>query len=166
MSCAYWRVNNSEEENWVKDYQKDLFESMFSAIYKTPMSISSTVAFSISFLVGFIGNIFVFVVVAKYKATRTATYTFLVNLAVGDIMVVSICMPMTLASTIYRIWVYGDLPCKLTPFIQGVSVSVSVLTLVLVSVDRYYKIYHPIEARTIFTAARCGVRLQVRGSSA
>ncbi|XP_014678987.1 PREDICTED: neuropeptide FF receptor 2-like [Priapulus caudatus] len=120
------------------------------------MTISLIIVYIAVFVVGLVGNLFVFAVVARYRSMRTVTYTFLVNLAVGDVMVVIICMPMTLGSTVYRLWIYGDVMCRLTPFIQGVSVSVSVLTLLLVSLDRYYKIYYPMKARAIF----CGRKVR------
>jgi hypothetical protein len=55
--------------------------------------------------------------------------------------------------------VYGSVLCKLTPFLQGTSVGISVLTLLVVSLDRCYAVYQPIRARIILTSTRVKVVL-------
>ena len=49
--------------------------------------------------------------------------------------------------------------CKTTPLIQGTSVSVSVLTLLVVSLDRFYAISRPMKARIIVTRKRVYVAI-------
>lgn len=158
-----WPVNATMDANetdllvrWL-EYNEDGFrKKVLSSLYthRTPLTIALVVAYGIVFLLGLLGNVLVFFTVARYRTMRTMTYLFLVNLAVGDIMVVLVCMPLTLGYTVYRVWVYGDVLCRLAPFVQGLSVSVSVLTLLVVSIDRYYKIYHPVKARVIFHGRR------------
>ncbi|XP_014676640.1 PREDICTED: neuropeptide Y receptor type 2-like [Priapulus caudatus] len=154
-----WPMPNSSVGNdsdlwqtWLADYETRLRQEIQGSLYthRTALTVGLVVAYGVVFLIGLVGNILVFLTVARYRSMRTLTYTFLVNLAVGDIMVVVVCMPLTLGYTVYRAWLYGDVMCRLMPFVQGVSVSVSVLTLLVVSVDRYYKIYHPVKARVIF----------------
>ena len=58
-----------------------------------PMTISLMVLYSIAFILGITGNIFVIAVVVQYKHMRTLTNVFLVNLTVGDLLVVLICIP-------------------------------------------------------------------------
>ena len=56
-------------------------------------------------------------------------------------------------------WIFGSVLCKITPFIQGTSVCVSVLTLLVVSLDRFYAIYRPMKARIIVTRIRVYVAI-------
>uniref|UniRef100_A0A3Q2QA21 G-protein coupled receptors family 1 profile domain-containing protein n=1 Tax=Fundulus heteroclitus TaxID=8078 RepID=A0A3Q2QA21_FUNHE len=63
-------------------------------------------------------------------------------------------MPITLGNKIYTAWVYGDLLCRAVPFTQAVSVSASVLTLTVISVNRYYSVRSPLKARSMFTRRR------------
>ncbi|KAI0234364.1 QRFP-like peptide receptor, partial [Lamellibrachia satsuma] len=58
-------------------------------------------------------------------------------------------------------WVYGVVMCKLTPFVEGVSVSVSVLTLLVISIDRLYAILRPMQARLLLSGRRVAVILPV-----
>ena len=117
----------------------------------SPLSVSLIVLYSIVFLAGLIGNIFVVIVIIKFKSMRTLTNVFLVNLTVGDILVIVICVPLTLGGTVYRKWIYGSVMCKLTPFIQGAAIGVSVLSLLAISVSRYFAIHKPLTAKIVFS---------------
>ena len=115
------------------------------------LSIVSIVLYSLVFIVGLLGNVLVIVVIIKFKSMRTLTNVFLVNLTIGDILVILICVPLTLAGQIYRKWIFGDVLCKLTPFIQGTAIGVSVLSLLTISISRYYAIYKPLKAKIVFS---------------
>uniref|UniRef100_A0A3B3SKN4 G-protein coupled receptors family 1 profile domain-containing protein n=1 Tax=Paramormyrops kingsleyae TaxID=1676925 RepID=A0A3B3SKN4_9TELE len=125
---------------------------------KEPTTIALTVMYILSFVVGFVGNIMSIKVLTGKRSKRlrgvSATQTFLINLAVCDLMVVCICMPITLGHKIYTAWVYGDFLCRAVPFIQATSVSASVLSLTVISVNRYYSVHSPLNARTFFTWRR------------
>ncbi|XP_069128516.1 QRFP-like peptide receptor [Argopecten irradians] len=58
---------------------------------------------------------------------------------------------MTLAQKIYPLWIYGEPLCKLTPYLQGVSVTASTLTITTMSIDRCLAIRHPMKFRNIRT---------------
>ncbi len=52
------------------------------------------------FFVGIIGNLLVIIVVAKNAHMRTITNIFIVNLAIGDFLVILICLPPTMINDI------------------------------------------------------------------
>ncbi|XP_022244427.1 cholecystokinin receptor-like [Limulus polyphemus] len=56
-------------------------------------------------------------------------------------------MPFTLAGALLREFVFGEAMCRMIPYFQAVSVSVSAWTLVAMSVERYYAICHPLKSR-------------------
>ncbi|XP_034043638.1 gastrin/cholecystokinin type B receptor-like [Thalassophryne amazonica] len=123
-----------------------------------PSTIMLTIMYCLSFILGFIGNLMSLYVLTNRRSRRlagvSATRTLLVNLAVCDLAVVCVCMPITLGSKIYTAWVYGDLLCRAVPFTQAVSVSASVLTLTVISVNRFYSVRAPLRARSMFTRSR------------
>ncbi|XP_035993316.1 neuropeptide FF receptor 2 [Fundulus heteroclitus] len=136
---------------------KDL-ESMLLWTLHEPSTIALTVMYSLSFILGFVGNLMSLRVLTSRRSRRlaavSATRSLLVNLAVCDLAVVCVCMPITLGNKIYTAWVYGDLLCRAVPFTQAVSVSASVLTLTVISVNRYYSVRSPLKARSMFTRRR------------
>ncbi|XP_064856833.1 prolactin-releasing peptide receptor [Oncorhynchus nerka] len=123
-----------------------------------PTTVALILMYCLSFLVGFVGNIMSMKVLTNRRSERlaavSATRYLLVNLAVCDLAVVCVCMPITLGHQIYSAWVYGDFLCRAVPFTQAVSVSASVLTLTVISVNRYFSVRCPLRARSLFTRRR------------
>uniref|UniRef100_A0A8C6N8M6 Uncharacterized protein n=1 Tax=Melopsittacus undulatus TaxID=13146 RepID=A0A8C6N8M6_MELUD len=144
--------NGSQELGWEE------LEKMLFLFVKEPVTISLTAMYLVSFVVGFVGNIMSIRVLTRKRRSRvsslSATRSLLINLAVCDLMVVCVCMPITVGNLIYKAWVYGDFLCRAVPFIQAVSVSASVLSLTVISVNRYYSVHNPLNARSFFTQKR------------
>ncbi|XP_030645607.1 QRFP-like peptide receptor [Chanos chanos] len=136
-------------------HQSDELERLLLLTIREPTTITLTVMYTLAFVVGFVGNIMAIRVLTSQRSKRlqgvSATRSLLINLAVCDLMVVCICMPITLGHKIYTAWVYGDFLCRAVPFIQAVSVSASVLSLTVISVNRYYSVHSPLNARFFFT---------------
>ncbi|XP_069760989.1 QRFP-like peptide receptor [Narcine bancroftii] len=122
---------------------------------REPSTIALTAMYILSFIVGFVGNVMSIKVLTSKRNSRvsgvSATRSLLINLAVCDLMVVCVCMPTTLGYQIYKAWIYGDFMCRAAPFSQAVSVSASVLSITVISVNRYYNVHNPLNARSFFT---------------
>ncbi|XP_017286641.2 galanin receptor 2a [Kryptolebias marmoratus] len=140
-------------------------ENMLLWTLHEPSTIALTIMYCLSFILGFIGNLMALRVLTSRRSRRlagvSATRSLLVNLAACDLAVVCVCMPITLGNQIYTAWVYGDLLCRAVPFTQAVSVSASVLTLTVISVNRYYSVRSPLRARSMFTRRRILVTIGV-----
>ncbi|XP_076336106.1 cholecystokinin receptor-like [Tachypleus tridentatus] len=103
--------------------------------------------YSIILLLAIVGNMLVIITLAVNKRMRTVTNVFLMNLAISDLLLGVFCMPFTLAGALLREFVFGEAMCRMIPYFQAVSVSVSAWTLVAMSVERYYAICHPLKSR-------------------
>ena len=131
---------------------KDLHATFF--MHKQTETAILIALYSIVFVVGFIGNSLVIYIFTKNRKMRTVTNSFLVNLAVCDLLVVCMCMPFSVAFEIYANWIYGDAMCKIVTFVQGFSVISSILTLTVISAERFYAIRKPIRARAFMSRTR------------
>ncbi|XP_055943066.1 neuropeptide SIFamide receptor-like isoform X1 [Argiope bruennichi] len=85
---------------------------------------------------------------------RTVTNYFIVNLALADILVLIFCLPATLLGNIIFPWVLGLFMCKSVSYLQGVSVSASINTLVAISIDRFVAICYPLKCQMTTSLAR------------
>ncbi|XP_050039647.1 cholecystokinin receptor type A-like [Dermacentor andersoni] len=103
--------------------------------------------YAVIFVFAVVGNVLVLVTLVQNKRMRTVTNVFLVNLAVSDLLLGVFCMPFTLIGSILRNFVFGELMCKFIPYLQAVSVSVSVWTLVSISLERFFAIVRPLQSR-------------------
>lgn len=69
---------------------------------------------------------------------RTVTNVLLLNLALADILFIVVTVPAVLNMEIIpSYWVFGELLCKTIPFINTVTLSTSIYTMVILAIDRY-----------------------------
>ena len=104
-------------------------------------------------LTSLLGNSLVISVVVKYRKMRKATNFFIANMAVADLIVTIVYMPrlivMFVAGSTWIKGTFGLVLCKIVPFLHGVSLLVSILTLLLISIERLCAITLPL--KRIFT---------------
>jgi hypothetical protein len=107
--------------------------------------------YMIIFIAGLVGNLIVIYFVLFYRRMQSMTNKFITNLALSDLLVIFICIPDEITRLNKTQRIYGELFCKITHFVQGICLSVSVMTLTAISIDRYLIINKPVKARTIYT---------------
>ncbi|XP_023224282.1 RYamide receptor-like [Centruroides sculpturatus] len=94
------------------------------------------------------GNGIVCYIVMAYHRMRTVTNFFIVNLAVGDILMACLCIPFGFVSNLLlQYWPFGSVMCVLVSYSQAVSVFISAYTLIAISIDRYIAILYPLRPR-------------------
>ena len=101
-----------------------------------------TVLLSIISLGALIGNSLVIVTFYKTRSLRTSTNYYLVNMAVSDLICACFNWPLyategMLTGSEFITEPFASVVCKLGLYFRGISQIVSVLSLVLISVDRY-----------------------------
>ena len=112
-------------------------------------AIVAPVLFSICTVIGIVGNILVITVVVSNNQMRNTTNLLITNLAIADLSFIIMCVPFT--ATIYAVasWPFGITWCKIYQYTIYVTCYVSVYTLVLMSLDRYLAVVHPITSMSI-----------------
>ncbi|XP_034966496.1 orexin receptor type 2 [Zootoca vivipara] len=161
-SCRNWSSNielNGTQEafgNPSADYDEEEFLQYLWKEYLHPKEYEWVLiaGYIIVFIVALVGNILVCVAVWKNHHMRTVTNYFIVNLSLADVLVTITCLPATLVVDITETWFLGDSLCKVIPYLQTVSVSVSVLTLSCIALDRWYAICHPLMFKSTAKRAR------------
>ncbi|XP_053166402.1 gastrin/cholecystokinin type B receptor [Hemicordylus capensis] len=103
--------------------------------------------YSVIFLFSVFGNTLVIVVLAVNKRLRTITNSFLLSLALSDLMVALFCMPFTFIPNLMRTFIFGKIICKTASYLMGMSVSVSTFSLVAIASERYSAICNPLQSR-------------------
>ena len=101
-----------------------------------------------------LGNLVVVMVIITFSKMRTVTNTFLLSLAVSDMLIAAVNMPLQLRFYLINEWTLGSFWCKTSIYIQAVTIVSSILTLTAIAVDRYYAIRHPLKAMHIHTIKR------------
>lgn len=103
--------------------------------------------YSIIFFLSVFGNLLIIVVLTVNKRMRTVTNTFLLSLAVSDLMMAVVCIPFTLIPSILKDFIFGAAMCKIVAYLMGISVSISTFSLVAIAIERYSAICNPLKSR-------------------
>ncbi|XP_068787073.1 gastrin/cholecystokinin type B receptor [Struthio camelus] len=103
--------------------------------------------YALIFVLSVCGNALVVAVLLLNRRLRTVTNSFLLSLALSDLMLALCCMPFTLVPNLMGTFVFGEAVCKLMAYLMGVSVSVSTFSLVAIAIERYSAICNPLQSR-------------------
>uniref|UniRef100_A0A034WQT6 Tachykinin-like peptides receptor 99D n=1 Tax=Bactrocera dorsalis TaxID=27457 RepID=A0A034WQT6_BACDO len=126
-----------------------LEEAEFERLYSAPTGI--VVLLSIFYgtisILAVIGNSLVIWVVVTTRQMRTVTNMYIANLAFADVVIGLFCIPFQFQAALLQRWNLPWFMCGFCPFIQALTVNVSVFTLTAIAIDRHRAIINPLRAR-------------------
>lgn len=106
-----------------------------------------------------IGNSLVCMSVAIVKRLQSPSNLLIVSLAVADLCVGIMVMPMGAVLTIYGSWIMGNIVCDMWTTVDVFLCTSSILNLCAISVDRYFVITKPFEYAMKRTPKRMGIMI-------
>ncbi|XP_037811236.1 neuropeptide F receptor-like isoform X1 [Lucilia sericata] len=94
---------------------------------------------------GSLGNMLVVVAVLRKPMMRTARNLFILNLAISDLLLCLVTMPLTLMEILSKYWPFGSCAvlCKMIAMLQALSIFVSTISITAIAFDRYQVIVYP-----------------------
>ena len=101
-----------------------------------PAFIPTTLVYGITFSLGVVGNSLVVFALLGDRKARNVTSSFLVSLAVADLVFLIICVPYESSKKLVSYWAGGKILCKVAGFVEMLTAAASVLNLTAVSVER------------------------------
>ncbi|CAF0970787.1 unnamed protein product [Adineta steineri] len=114
------------------------------------LQLAACIFYSIILLIGVTGNILVIIIVMKYQDMRNATNFLLTNLSVADLFFLLFCTPdgyqHLYGKDKHRL---GKFMCRFSPFVQNVTATCSVLTIMAISYERYIAICQPFKTNSL-----------------
>ena len=115
-----------------------------------------TIAFAIVMILALVGNLLLIYIVWNTPETRGLTSFLFVNMAVADLLVAVIQMPLSMAHfySTGMTGVAGDLFCKFFNYLLQVSMTASILSLVVMAFDRYFAVIHPLRRNIWFRRSK------------
>lgn len=104
------------------------------------------------FLVGVLGNSLTCAVILRYRVMQTPTNYYLLSLAVSDLLVLLLGMPLEL----YDMWenypfLLGKGGCYFKTFLFETVCFASILNVTALSVERYVAVVHPLKVKHMTT---------------
>ncbi|XP_063160696.1 neuropeptide Y receptor type 4-2-like [Candoia aspera] len=125
----------------------------------TNITILLVTSYSLETLVGVLGNVFFICVLMRHKGKTIVTNIFITNLVASDLIMCIFCLPFTIVTVLLNYWLFGEAMCRMTSFIQCASMVVSVLSLVLIAVERHQLIINPTRWKPTLSQAYLGIAI-------
>lgn len=118
---------------------------------QTGVVVIEALVCAVLLLAAVLGNSLVLYMVWKNKNLRTIPNHFIVSLAVADVGMATICQPPCFTVLVMGKRTYGNFVCQLQGYVIAVLACVSLLTLTVVAVNRYFLIVRPKNYQKIFS---------------
>ncbi|CAC5360094.1 GPR83 [Mytilus coruscus] len=104
-------------------------------------------SFGILTIITIFANVFVCYVIAKNRHMHTVTNLFIANMAISDLLLAFINVPLNIARNLMNEWTLGSFLCHLFNYSLKVSVYVSTFTLTAIALDRQRVLLYPLHPR-------------------
>lgn len=140
----YDAIGNEKDACAVADDPKYL--SSFGVTLAVPEweAICTAIVLTLIIISTVVGNILVILSVFTYKPLRIVQNFFIVSLAVADLTVAILVLPLNVAYSILGQWVFGIYVCKMWLTCDIMCCTSSILNLCAIALDRYWAITDPI----------------------
>ncbi|XP_023270526.1 neuromedin-U receptor 1-like [Seriola lalandi dorsalis] len=121
---------------------------------KSPVFFPVCITYLTIFMVGVLGNSLTCAVILRYSVMQTPTNYYLLSLAVSDLLVLLLGMPLEL----YDMWhnypfLLGEGGCYFKTFLFETVCFASILNVTALSVERYMAVVHPLKVKHMATRA-------------
>ena len=110
----------------------------------------------------FVGNFLTLLVMMLNRRMRTIANMFVASLAVSDLLLgVFLAAPLGIPTLVTSHWQFNDTTCQFQGYLASALCSASIHTLVLMAVNRYYRIVKPTKYHHYFTKKKTLIMILV-----
>ena len=116
----------------------------------TATVVSETAILSLVMILSLAGNLLVCFAVYKNPRLRCPSNYYIISLAMSDILQALCTMPLSIVYLASGSWPFGTSLCYFSAIVKYSLSKISIYTMVLMAVNRYYKIVKPAKYQTTF----------------
>ncbi|GFY46067.1 5-hydroxytryptamine receptor [Trichonephila inaurata madagascariensis] len=137
-SSAGSKFNNLSTLLNEDDYQKNNVQSSITAQeYDLISVLCLTILLSFIILATIAGNVFVLIAILRERNLQTLSNYLVFSLAIADLMVACLVMPIGAQYEVMEEWILGSVMCEIWTSGDVLCCTASILHLVAIAVDRY-----------------------------
>uniref|UniRef100_A0A914X0Q1 G-protein coupled receptors family 1 profile domain-containing protein n=1 Tax=Plectus sambesii TaxID=2011161 RepID=A0A914X0Q1_9BILA len=113
------------------------------------IALPTVILYAIILFLGIVGNVCTCIVIIRNTSMHTATNYYLFSLAVSDLLMLVLGLPMELFSALDTVYPYrfGEFVCKLRAFLVEFTSYASILTITAFSIERWLAICFPLKVQ-------------------
>ena len=134
LDSNFWEL---ELENKTKELENDIRYVQEETVRILLQESVQPVVQGIIFTIGFVGNAIMIIIFVRQKDIRTATNMMLLNLAVGDVLNLTVNIPVFYSYSMSTRWRFGLHLCKAYRFLRQLGIGVSIYSIALLSFQRF-----------------------------
>jgi hypothetical protein len=101
--------------------------------------------YAVPFTLGTTGNVIIIIIIIFNKDMRTIPNMYILNLAISDIIYLTVLFSEACANTQSDTWIRGDFMCTFIPFCRRLSVGLSAYFVAVLSIQRYRVTVNPLD---------------------
>ncbi|XP_055728007.1 trace amine-associated receptor 13c-like [Salvelinus fontinalis] len=143
-----------EKDEDVQCCFQDGNSSCRKALLSTSIYITLYIFFSLISAVTVFLNVLVIISISHFKQLHTPTNLLILSLAVSDLLVGLIVIPVMTVAIMESCWGFGKYFCAFHAYIACLCTSLSLGNLVLISIDRYVAVCDPLLYHSKITITR------------
>ncbi|XP_053307241.1 melanopsin isoform X2 [Spea bombifrons] len=105
-------------------------------------------------ITGTLGNFLVIYAFCRSRSLRSPANMFIINLAISDFFMSATQAPVFFATSLHKRWIFGEKGCELYAFCGALFGITSMITLMVIAVDRYFVITRPLTSIGVLSKKR------------
>uniref|UniRef100_A0A673FXU3 Melanopsin-A n=1 Tax=Sinocyclocheilus rhinocerous TaxID=307959 RepID=A0A673FXU3_9TELE len=105
-------------------------------------------------ITGMLGNFLVIYAFSRSRTLRTPANLFIINLAITDFLMCATQAPIFFTTSMHKRWIFGEKGCELYAFCGALFGICSMITLMVIAVDRYFVITRPLASIGVLSQKR------------
>ncbi|XP_018621664.2 melanopsin-A [Scleropages formosus] len=105
-------------------------------------------------ITGMVGNFLVIYAFSRSRSLRTPPNMFIINLAITDFLMCITQTPSFFINSMHKRWIFGEKGCELYAFCGALFGICSMITLMVIAVDRYFVITRPLASIGVLSCKR------------
>ncbi|KAE8628603.1 hypothetical protein XENTR_v10000128 [Xenopus tropicalis] len=122
-------------------------------------ALSVGIVLAVFILFAIVGNIMVILSVACNRQLQTVTNYFIVNLAIADLLLSTTVLPFSATLEVLGFWAFGRVFCDIWAAVDVLCCTASIMSLCVISIDRYVGVKYSLKYPTIMTEKKAVVIL-------
>lgn len=151
--CVTWNVSSEDVADLCES--RSLYVEKRLGPRRSPLFLPICISYLVIFCVGSLGNVLTCTVITRHRSMRTPTNFYLLSLAVSDLLVLLLGLPLEL----YELWsnypfLLGTGGCHFKTCLFETVCFASVLNVTALSVERYRAVVHPLRVKHVTTRGR------------
>ena len=114
------------------------------------LKILASIFYIFSIILGIGGNTLVLLVVIHFRRIKNVTNFFILSLAISDLIFIILCVPSTYVTAyLIQYWPFSNILCVFLNYMQNVSVTLVVYTLIWMTLDKFLALVRPLKQQRL-----------------